>query len=207
MAEKIKEHKDTVFFVSGIGLIFIILGLVVLFQMGGFSNSASAATTTEVTVSATVQEWITLEMSTTSITLSPDLLDTSGNLNIASSGSFTAVVSTNAAGYSLSVSSENEGLATGSYYIYTVDATATLATGTDGYGLNATSTEGIIQANYDYWGTDTVGEATSTAATISSTSTAVTYSTTTVDVKAACDASQEADEYTDTLTFTATGSS
>lgn len=204
MAEKIKENLPLTFGV-GIGLVLAIIGIVMIAGMMSAPKDAWALATT-VTVTATVSEWLTFTSDQTAVALTPNLVDTAGNTAIGSSTDINLVVGTNdGGGYSITVSSANEGLASSSNYIYTVNGSSTIAAGTDGYGLNATSVLGTINANYTAWGTTEVGEATTTAATITTYGSSITAGTTTVKIYAAADALQAAAVYEDTLTFTATG--
>lgn len=203
MAEKIKEHWPIAFSV-GMGLFLAIIGMLMISGTIGLPNPASAATET-VTVTATIVESISISVTPTSTALSPDLVDISGNTFIGSSTDIQIVVSTNnSGGYNLTIEGANNGLATSSFLIASVSPTSTIVAGTDGYGANATSVQATITANYDYWGTDDVGQiATSTA--LSSYGNPVTNSTTTIKIKAAADSAQEAGVYEDTITLTATG--
>lgn len=203
MAEKIKEHWPIAFSV-GMGLFLAIVGMLMISGTIGLINPASAATET-VIVTATVQESLSISVSPTSTALSPDLVDLGGSTYIGSSADISIVVSTNnSGGYNLTIEGANNGLATSSYLIASVTATGTIAAGTDGYGANATSVQATITANYDYWGTNIVGQI-ATSSALSSYSSPVTNSTTTIKVEAAADSLQEAGTYEDTITLTATG--
>ena len=206
----IKKHFALIA-VFGIG-ITLIAGIMLMFPRGFYTASA-ATTSTNVSVSATVNEWITLSISTSSVNLTPDLVDTAGNTAIGSSSNITMNVGTNAvSGWSVTIAGTQAcpgALTSSSYSINQPTATSSLAAGTDGYGANATtSLAGVtIGAYYNYWGTNTVGEICSSAQTLSSKSTANTSQTvTTIKIEAACDSLQEAGTYTDTITLTATGS-
>ena len=172
-------------------------------------NYVNAATTSDITVSATVQEWITLGVSTSSVVLSPVLLDTGGNTAIGSSTNIGITVGTNnAGGWHLSVQSSGGKLTGGGFDILSCDATSSITAGTDMYGLNATTSYAgaSISTNYDYWGEDIVGTASTTDQTFAQKSTDNASTTVaTIKIMAACDVTQEPETYSDTLTITATG--
>ena len=203
MAEKIKEHWSIAFSV-GMGLFLAIVGMLMISGTIGLPNPASAATET-VIVTATVVESLSISVSPTTTALSPDLVDIGGGTSIGSSTDIEIVVSTNnGGGYNLTIEGANNGLATSTFLIASVSATGTIVAGTDGYGANATSVQATVDPDYDYWGTDDVGQiATSTA--LSSYGNPVTNSTTTMKIEAAASAAKEAGTYEDTITLTATG--
>jgi hypothetical protein len=188
----------------GIGLILTITGVMGISKMMVTPSSVSAATTATVSVSATVQEWLSISVSPTSATLTPDMVDTSGNTYIASSSDITITTGTNhGTGYNLQINeNDNNGLASGSYYIDNPTATTTVTAGTDAYGAQATSTVTTIAANYNYWGTNVVGDFELTAQNLATKSSPGSGETTTMKLKAACDSTQPAGTYTDTITLT-----
>ncbi len=203
MTEKIKKHWPIAFSI-GVGLFLATVGMLMISGTIGLSGPASAATET-VTVTATVVESLSISVSPTTTALSPDLVDISGGTFIGSSTDIQIIVSTNnGGGYNLTIEGANNGLATSTYLIASVTATGTIVAGADGYGANATSVQATVDEDYDYWGTDVVGQiATSTA--LSSYGSPVTNSTTTIKIEAAADSAQEAGVYEDTITLTATG--
>ena len=214
MAEKIKKHWDLVL-ISGIGLALAIAGILAISGMIPLANPAEAAVAT-VGVTATVQEWLTFSVDPTSVTLSPDLVDTAGNTAVGSSTAVTLTLGTNSPdGWSIdsrgattnaTCTQAQGGLVSGSYSICQPSATSTLAAGTDGYGANATDTlAGVtIAANYAYWGTNTVGELNDTDGDFASkTSSNASSDVASMKVLTASDALQEPGSYTDTITLTA----
>lgn len=211
MAKKIKEHKDLVC-IFGVGIILAVGGILIMSGMIVLPNSASAATET-VQVTATVEEYLTFTVSPTSTSLSPSLVDTAGGTHIGSSTDISVTVSTNWGSYSITASSSNAGLnnatASADTLIETVNTTSTLteADDDDGYGLQATSAVATIQANYDYWGTETVGELPSATAPqiIQDSGTPATNRQSTLKIKAECDSAQEPGDYIDTILLTCTG--
>jgi hypothetical protein len=214
MPEIIKKNLD-VALVLGIGLVLAISGIMGMIELVALPDFASAATTATVGVTATVQEWITFSVNPTSVTLSPALVDTAGTTAVGSSTAITLNVGTNSAdGWSISVNGAtaagtctNGGLVSGTSSICQPSATSTLAAGTDGYGANATSaTSGVaIAANYNYWGSTTVGELDTTASTFANkNSPNAATDVASMKVYAACDSAQPSGSYTDTITLTAT---
>jgi len=210
MAKIIKRNIDIIL-VAGVGLSLLVVAMMGIYQSIPMVsvNYVSAATDTEITVSATVQSWITLGVSTSSVALSPDLVDTSGNTAIASSSDINITVGTNnSGGWHLSIQSTNGKLTTTSGDILTCGATSTIAAGTDMYGVNATTSYGgvDIKDNYDYWGQNIVGTASTTDQTFADKNTANSSTTVaTMKIMAACDDQQPSGTYGDTLTITATG--
>ena len=210
MAKIIKRNIDSIIAV-GIGLCLVIVAMVGIYQRMPMApvNYVSAATDTDITVSATVQEWITLGVSTSSVGLTPNLVDTAGNTAIGTSTAINITVGTNnGGGWHLDLSSLNGALATSTYNISTCDVTSTIAAGTDMYGVNATTSyAGVdIKGYYDYWGQNIVGTASTTAQELAhKTDSNASTTVATMKIMAACDADQEAGTYTDTLTITATG--
>ena len=210
MAKIIKRNIDSIIAV-GIGLCLVIVAMVGIYQRMPMApvSYVSAATSTEITVSATVQEWITLGVSTSSVGLTPDLVSSAGVTAIASSTNINITVGTNnAEGWHLDIGSAGGRLATSTYYIYTCDVTSSIAAGTDMYGVNATTSyAGVdIKGYYDYWGQNIVGTASTTAQELAyKTNSNASTTVATMKIMAACDADQEAGTYTDTLTITATG--
>ena len=197
----------------GIGLVLATVGMVALNKSFISPDTASAAEdTATVEVTATVQPYLQFSVSPTSVTLSPDLVDTAGNTHIGSSTNISLILGTSASGgWSITIKGANGGLATSTYdLIETVSGSSTLSAGTDGYGANATgSIAGVtIGDEYKYWGTVDVGEIpSSTSNTLASKSTSNASTTVALmKIYAACDAGQEVGTYADTVTLTATTS-
>ncbi len=211
MAKIIKKHKEIVFTIA-IGLVIAITGIV---GMSGviptLTDTVEAATTANVSVTATVQEWISITASSTA-TLSPDLVDVSGNTSIASSSGLKFTAKSNSAdGYTVTVTGANDGLdgsIAGSIASVADGATTTIAAGTDGYGIQATSTESTVDGYYDNWSNEVLGSIrTGGQSMVDSTGpTDADGHETTFRVAAACDSQQESGSYTDTITLTITAS-
>lgn len=191
--------------------LILIVGMVLVFSglWEGLPDFASAASVQQqVEVTAVVQEWITFTLSTTSVTLSPDLVDTAGNTNIASSSVIDLYLGTNSDdGWSISVTSTYGALKEPTpYYIYSADCTA--ATGSDCYGIQATATEtGVnIAPRYDYWPpSEQVGWASTTALSFASSTNTFASGTNVIDmkIKASCDSAQPVGTYQDYIYLTA----
>ena len=201
MAEKIKKHWNLRSAIS-LGLIASLTGCVTMFS---FTGMAFCQATQNITVTATVQEYISLQTSTTSVALSPDLVSAGGTPQIASSSWITLTVNTSSAdGYTVYAKGAGNGLASESNYIYTAAATGTVAAGTDAFGIQATSTVMTVHANFLKTGND-IGSASSTVNTeIAQKTTPGTGETVQIKFLASCDAAQAAGTYTDTITITAT---
>ena len=209
MAKTIKKHKEIIFTII-VGLLITITGIVGMYGVvPTFTNTVEAATTAEVSVTATVQEWISITASSTA-TLSPDLVDINGVVHLASSTGLGFIAKSNSAdGYTVTITGANDGLdgsVSGSIASVGLAATTTIAAGTDGYGVQASSTEATVDALYDNWGNDTLGSAHTTGQSM------VDYTGPTdadghlvgFRIAAACDAQQESGSYTDTITLTIT---
>ena len=200
MVKIIKKNWD-ITLLLGIGAVLIIVGVI------GTVGWPKLASGEEITVTATISEWMTLAASaSTTGTLSPNLVDTAGATHISSSTTLTLTMGTNSSdGYSVTASSSNAGLKA-TTTISTGIATTTLSAGVNGYGIQATSTvSNLVQAVYN-WATSTqnVGAATSSTKMLSKSSAAlpdVVWMT----VKAACLVTTAVGSYTDKLTFTMVG--
>jgi len=198
-------------------ILLIIGGLAILVLIGTVGvelftpKEVSADATSTVGVTATVESWLTFQVSTTSVSLTPALVDSTGATHIGSSTAITLTLGTNNTnGWSITIQGANGGLYsnTASHLISTVSGTSTLSAGTDGYGANATATySGVTIGNYyDYWGTDTVGEiASSTSYTLASRdSPNAEADVADMKIKAAAQATTPAaNDYSDTITLTA----
>ncbi|MCX6224756.1 MAG: hypothetical protein NTV01_08410 [Bacteroidia bacterium] len=216
MAEKIKKHKSIIFII-GVGLLFAIAGLIISGMSGmvGFPNFAQAATTTQtVTVTATVNPWLYFSVTPTSLTLSPDLVDITGNVNIGSStANVTMTVGTNSSGgWNIGIRGLYGGLGTTTANLIPsvpVSATTTISAGVDGYGANATGSIAnvVVAAGYGGWGTAAVGAIASSTSQVMLSKTTSNASSTVglMKVYAACDSTQPVGSYTDTITLTLTG--
>jgi len=166
-------------------------------------------------VSATVQTWLNFDVSTTTLPLSPDLIDLAGNLNIASSTVVSVFVGTNHnTGWSLSISSTSTNcpgskLVSGQNYIGMSTPTSTVTTGQDAYGLNATSTLSGVQVGsyYNFWESSpiVVGEICSTGQTLAfSNQPHPLQEALKIKFYASCDKDQPSGTYTDTVVLTLT---
>lgn len=206
---QIIKNKEAVL-VFAIGLAIIFCSVFTINKMASPITRVSAATET-IAVTATVSEWISFSVSPTTTSLSPNLVDTSGNTAVASSSNITLVCGTNDdSGFNIQIREDNnDGLISGANSINLASATGTLVAGTDGYGVNATTTSSntSIATNYNYWSTTTVGQITNTAQNLSTCSDQIASSTTTMKIYAACDSLQPSGSYTDTITVTCAGAS
>lgn len=212
MPEIIKKNWDVIF-VLGIGLVLAIAGILGLTGIMVVPSPASADVTSTVAVTATVQPWLTFSVNPTSVSLSPDLVNTVGVTSIASSSNISLILGTNSSGgWSMSIRGANAGLATSTYDLIEsvpLSTTTTLTNnGVDYYGANATSSlaGANVQANYGGWGTSDVGAIASTTAQNIFVKTSANASTTVglMKVYAQCDSAQTAGTYGDTITLTAT---
>lgn len=117
----------------------------------------------DILIAAIVQPWLYFEISTTTLTLSPDLVTPEGYFNIAETDDIILKVATNnEGGWQIKIKGKNGGLkslATG-YLLASVSGTSTLVVKKEGFGAQATSTLSGVLINpiYDYYGTNIVGE-------------------------------------------------
>jgi len=211
MAEKIKKHKDLVF-IFGIGLVLAIGAILAMSGMVPLPNTVSAATTVQqsVGVTATVNEWLTFALSTTTVTLTPDLIDSVGNTNIASSSVIDLNLGTNSPdGWSISVTSTY-----GALYLNATNTIASsdgdVAGGADRYGIQAaTSSAGVnIVAKYKVASnfiSATVGSVTASSQSFATSSATFASGTNVIDmkVKASCVDTKLQGAYGDTIYLTA----
>ncbi|KPJ71314.1 hypothetical protein AMJ50_02350 [Parcubacteria bacterium DG_74_3] len=114
-------------------------------------------------VQATIKSWISFSVSATSTTLSPEMVDSTGGVHIASSSVISLTAGTNnTSGYSIDIKSLNAALChqNGCGTAQISSASTTLLVGNDGYGAQATSSdpEVTISASYNHaTSTNTVG--------------------------------------------------
>lgn len=212
MAERIKKHWD-ITLVLGIGVTLMAWGIIGMIGTIVFPNPISAATDS-VTVSATVAAWASIDVTPSSITLSPNLVNSAGVTRVASSTSnLTLYVGTNStSGWTVAIRSDGNGSTGGLYnsslsgdnLIETVNTTSTLtdADDNDGYGSNATTSVAAVTITntYNTWGTLVVGRLAYTNTQLASRATAAASTTVaSVKVYAECDSAQQAATYEDIL--------
>jgi len=161
MSKTIKEQKETILII-GIGLVLLIAAMVGMYTMVALPSSVSAATET-ITVGATISEWLSFSVSTNTATIVPALVDSGGTEAIGTSNTITLTAGTNDdAGYTITIMSQsNAGLChSGGCGTHNINSgTSTLATSTDGYGAQATSTDGDVTVDtaFDKTGNDVGG--------------------------------------------------
>lgn len=176
-------------------------------------RTAEAQEQEDVVVTATIESWLDFSVSPTSTAIAPALVGVDGSVAIGSTGDIDLQVGTNnPLGWNVTIRGTNAGLysTTSDHTITTVSSTSTLVAGTDGYGANATSTLGgaTIDGLYNYYGSNTVGEiATTSASTLVDKSSANGMgSVANMQVRAAATSTTPAaNDYSDTITLTASG--
>lgn len=193
----------------------IFFGVVLIINLFGgetFQKVSAQEATTTIGVTAVVEAWLDFSVSPTSTTLQPPLVQADGTLNVGSSTDITLTLGTNAAnGWGVTIKGDKGGLysTARSHLIPSVTGTSTLATGTEAYGANATSTlSGVMIGDYyNYYDTNTVGEiVTSTSNNLASRgSPNTTQSVVNMKVKATASATTPpGNDYSDTIYLTAT---
>lgn len=184
-----------------------ISGLVIILLVGWFLSADLVKGDGAVTVTATVGE----------VSCSVDATSTAfGALNLGSVNDSTPDILTTMAcsavptGCTLYIEDEgdtsNPGLwnSSASYLVTSTDAT--LSPGTDGYGIQATTSDGgwTINSKYDKSGNDIGGLTLGGSTTYASSSSGLSTSTATTTHKAAISSSTAAGSYTDTITYSCT---
>lgn len=193
-------------------IVFLAMVLIANFWGGGSLPKIEAQeSTSTVAITAIVEAWLDFSVTPTSTTLQPPLVQADGTLNVASSTDIVLTLGTNAPnGWGITIKGQNAGLYSSNrgHLIPTVVGTSTIATGTEAYGANATSTSaGVVIGNYyDYYGTNTVGEIATTSRNLASKSSPnSTRSVANMKVKAtAAETTPPGNDYSDTITLTAT---
>ena len=168
---------------------------------GGDSASIAIAiiSSSQVSITATINPTITFSISSNSInfgTLSVSSVSTQSN---------TLTLSTNASsGATISISDSKAGLydTANSYTIHS--STATLSAGTEGYGVNASSSSLTVQSPFSGTG-DSVGALTTSTQTLADVTAPVNNASTTVNYLAAISNITPSGSYSDTITYIATG--
>ncbi len=178
------------------------LVIAVLLAGGEGLFSASNAHASVVTVSASVTQTVTCTTNLTSTAfgaLSPSSITTS------SPNATTTVATNDPLGMTLYVNDSNAGLATTSPAYKINSTTATLAAGTEGYGIQAAATAGItVAATYLKTG-NAVGALTTSTQTLASSAATIASSVVTVTHLAAISGTTPAGNYSDSITYSCTG--
>ncbi|MFH1036606.1 MAG: hypothetical protein V1756_00860 [Patescibacteria group bacterium] len=200
MAERIKKHWD-IALIFGVGLILMMV------VVTGVVSWPSPVLSEEVTVSATVNEWMTFLSTASSTTLLPDLVALDGSTHIASSSAIYFNIGTNSAnGYSVTVTDSNNGLDSAGTKIQLSTATGTVSAGNDSYGIQATSSLMTVEAKYDYeTTTNDVGQVSTVASDFVTDNSPGINQMVWMRIAAGCDATQANGSYSDVLTFTLSG--
>ena len=189
-----------------------LLGIVVIFVAAGFLvDSFNSAQSSTVTVSATVGSSITCSTNNTTTAFGAI---TSGAVSTASPNASSTMTCNSASGCTLSVidagNASSPGLATTTPAYLIPSTTATLAAGTEGYGIQATTTASGsggtlgINATYNKINSD-VGALSLTTVTLASSTAAVSNREVVVTHKAAISVTTHAASYVDTITYSCTG--
>jgi len=188
----------------GIGLILTAVGILGLSGMMAMPSSVSAATET-VEVSATVSAWLSFAVTPTTTSITPDLVTSAGGINIGESDYIKITTGTNGvSGYSLDIKSANASLDYGATDTI-VSASATLVAGTDGYGAQATSSDGDVTIGVWYnmaTSTNDVGALQATDRDLADTNGETSDDISWLTLKAAATSTKAIGTYTDTLTLT-----
>ncbi len=180
-----------------------------------FNVTAQESAGDDVTVTATIQEWITFTIANTALNLEPDLVasDGSTSVGVASTGLNLGTNSSN--GWYITVQGVNDGLdhvdAGIEHTIDTVTGRVELLAGTDGYGVTIEDLENLgegntltVLTNYVNEG-NFVGEVPSVSATevVNYDGPHEAVDVANFHVRAAAEAVTPSGDYTDTITVTA----
>lgn len=163
----------------------------------------AASSSDGVTVTATVQEDISLNCDAATVNLGTII---SGNVV---TGSSTCTVTTNSsAGYTVSVESDNDNSTAGLYSTATTEelealASSSVAGGSDGFGIyvSATDADSIDEA-FDHDGNADVAVSTTGATAVSKASAAASGDDTTFNYRAAAASSTASGSYSSVVTYT-----
>ncbi|KPJ71219.1 hypothetical protein AMJ50_02880 [Parcubacteria bacterium DG_74_3] len=210
MPKIIKKDWDVALAVV-IGLVLTVVGIIGLSSMVARPSSVTADTATEtVEVSATVAAWVSLEVTPTTTTLTPDLVTSAGGVNIGESDYIQITTGTNnVTGYSLDIKSLNGALchSTGCATGTISSASTTLVAGIDGYGAQANSSDGdvTIATSFDHaTSTNTVGGLIQTDDDLADTGSESSDDIIWLTLKAAATSTKTVGTYEDTITLTLT---
>ncbi len=186
-----------------LGSVFVFLFAIDAASLVQATCSGSCA----VNVTASVAQSVTCS---TDVTTTDFGALTSGSITRAASNASTTVTTNDGNGATLNVNDANHGLATSSPSYTIPSVTATLSAGTEGYGIEATTTAGgsggtlNIPALYNAT-SNLVGNLNTTTTLIASSTSAITGKLVKVTHWAAISGSTQAASYTDTITYSCTG--
>lgn len=197
----LKFRKDII-----AGLAFLLIATVAFGVLVG-GVLAEGDNTDNVGITAQIEAWATLSITEESLTLAPYMVDSFGDVAIASSTTGFAAATNHGDGLTINISSANGALEHGGSEaeIETVLATGTaLLAGDDGYGVQCVSGSGVT-CHSDFLVTgDDVSPVTDTGVTFATATGGGVDRTGTLVVKAASDKENPVGDYTDTITLTAT---
>jgi hypothetical protein len=212
MANTIKQYKNTIF--AGAGLFSVLLTILVLggiVYLPNFADFANADATSSVSVTATIQQWLSFSLSTTTASLG-NLVDTSGNLYIGSATSGLTLSSNSDNGYSVTIQGANGGLKNGATSSIATAASGGTSTctstspGADAYGAQISDAGALtISSPFNVTGNTVGSVASTTAQKLVSSVYSASAQTATLTVKASANKFDKDGTYTDTLTLTLTG--
>ncbi|MFA5746652.1 MAG: hypothetical protein WC926_01080 [Candidatus Paceibacterota bacterium] len=195
-------HKNTIF--AGLSLFSVLFAILVLVGIVSLPNFAEAE---DVTVSATIDEWISFSVDDTTLDLGT-LVNSSGALTLGAASTSLTLGSNSADGFSVSVSGTNAGLKNGTAHTIATPAAGATTTcdisgdGTDAYGLQATSTTMTAQDIYNY-GSNIVGSVAVSSQKVLSVGASAVSNSAILTVRASANKYDANGSYTDTLVVTA----
>jgi hypothetical protein len=196
-------YKNTIF--AGAGLFSVLFAVLLLSGIVSLPNFANASET--VSVSATIEEWVSFAVSPTTTDLGT-LVDASGNVSIGSATSSLTLSSNSSDGYSVTIEGTNGGLNGSNGGTIATPAAAATTTcsaagdGTDAYGAQATSTTLTILSPFNVSG-DVVGSVAASSQNLLSSAYSTSSQSAILTVKASANKFDKNGAYTDTLTLTA----
>jgi hypothetical protein len=194
--------RKTYSLVAAIGVFSLIGGL--------WFTSSSEGAITPVVVSATVASAVSCSANTATTAFGTL---TSGAVSTATTDASSTISCNYPLGCTLSIQDANSGLATTSPAYTITSATALLAAGTEGYGIQATSTVIGSGATLTFntlfggskFGTNNVGALTGGAVTLASSTAAISNREVVVRHKAAISGTTPGGSYSDTITYNCVG--
>jgi len=202
MEKIVKQYKNSIF--AGLSLFSVLFAVLVLV---GVVSLPSFAEADSITVSATISEWITFAVGTTTMNLGT-LVNGSGVPALGGASTTLTLGSNSGDGFSVSIQGANGGLASSTFKIATPAAGATTTCnatdpGTDAYGAQVTSTTMTAQTIYNGGGQIVGSVASTSAQKILTSGYSTSSNSATLSVRASANKYDAPGVYSDTLTLTA----
>lgn len=202
MAKIIKQHKNTIF--AGTALFAVLATVLVL--SGAIALPVLAANPENITVTATIQEWLTFAVGSNSLDLG-NLVSNTGVLAIGANTTTMTANTNSADGYSITLQGQQGGLYNAAHLIPTPAAATTTTCsisgdGTDAYGAQGVSTDMTVASPFNVTGNVVGSVASSSSQTFATSTYAGAAETASIVLKASANKYDAAGSYTDQITLT-----